>query len=146
MQGKAFASQLRQTQQIILSVDSDNQQKVELDVKSHLCLFFFLPSCLNQKHGRSLYICLKFLLKLVNIFLFYRKVRRNFSQIGNTVNLLPLICLKILLQFMNFFELLLFMPRSIKLFFFIIINDIYPGSSTHSKVVFREVLHPFELE
>ena len=28
----------------------------------------------------------------------------------------------------------------------IIINDIYPGSSTHSKVVFREVLHPFELE
>ena len=28
----------------------------------------------------------------------------------------------------------------------IIINDIYPGSSTHSKVVFREVLHPIELE
>ena len=28
----------------------------------------------------------------------------------------------------------------------IIINDIYPGSSTHSKVVFREVLHPFELD
>ena len=28
----------------------------------------------------------------------------------------------------------------------IIINDIYPGSSTHSNVVFREVLHPFELE
>ena len=27
----------------------------------------------------------------------------------------------------------------------IIINDIYPGSSTHSKVIFREVLHPFEL-
>ena len=25
-------------------------------------------------------------------------------------------------------------------------NDIYPGSSTHSEVVFREVLHPFELE
>ena len=28
----------------------------------------------------------------------------------------------------------------------IIMNDIYPGSSTHSKVVFREVLHPIELE
>ena len=28
----------------------------------------------------------------------------------------------------------------------IIINDIYPGSSTHPKVVFREVLHPIELE
>ena len=28
----------------------------------------------------------------------------------------------------------------------IIINDIYPGGSTHSKVVFREVLHPIELE
>ena len=28
----------------------------------------------------------------------------------------------------------------------IIIIDIYPGSSTHSKVVFREVLHPIELE
>ena len=28
----------------------------------------------------------------------------------------------------------------------IIINDIYPGSSTHSKVVFREVLHATELE
>ena len=28
----------------------------------------------------------------------------------------------------------------------IIINDIYPGSSIHSKVVFREVLHPIELE
>ena len=28
----------------------------------------------------------------------------------------------------------------------IIINDIYPGSSTHSRVVFREVMHPFELE
>ena len=26
------------------------------------------------------------------------------------------------------------------------IYDIYPGSSTHSKVVFREVLHPIELE
>ena len=26
------------------------------------------------------------------------------------------------------------------------INDIYPGNSTHSKVVFREVLHPIELE
>ena len=25
-------------------------------------------------------------------------------------------------------------------------NDIYPGSSTHSKVVFREVLHQIELE
>ena len=25
-------------------------------------------------------------------------------------------------------------------------NDIYPGSSTHPKVVFREVLHPIELE
>ena len=25
------------------------------------------------------------------------------------------------------------------------INDIYPGNSTHSKVVFREVLHPIEL-
>ena len=36
------------------------------------------------------------------------------------------------------------------IFFFkliiIIINDIYPGSSTHSKVVFREVLHAIELE
>ena len=28
----------------------------------------------------------------------------------------------------------------------IIINDIYPGSSTHLKVVFREVLHQIELE
>jgi len=28
----------------------------------------------------------------------------------------------------------------------LIINDIYPGSSTHSKVVFKEVLHPIELE
>ena len=28
----------------------------------------------------------------------------------------------------------------------IIINDIYPGSSTHSKVVFREILHSIELE
>ena len=28
----------------------------------------------------------------------------------------------------------------------IIIIDIYPGSSTHPKVVFREVLHPIELE
>jgi len=28
----------------------------------------------------------------------------------------------------------------------IIINDIYPGSSTHSKVIFREVLHAIELE
>jgi len=28
----------------------------------------------------------------------------------------------------------------------IIINEIYPGSSSHSKVVFREVLHPIELE
>ena len=28
----------------------------------------------------------------------------------------------------------------------IIIIDIYPGSSTHSKVVFKEVLHPIELE
>ena len=27
-----------------------------------------------------------------------------------------------------------------------LISDIYPGSSTHSKVVFREVLHPIELE
>ena len=27
-----------------------------------------------------------------------------------------------------------------------IINDIYLGSSTHSKVVFREVLHPIKLE
>ena len=27
-----------------------------------------------------------------------------------------------------------------------IINDIYPGSSTYSKVVFREVLHQIELE
>ena len=27
-----------------------------------------------------------------------------------------------------------------------LINDIYPGSSTHEKVVFREVLHPIELE
>ena len=26
------------------------------------------------------------------------------------------------------------------------INDIYPGSSTYPKVVFREVLHPIELE
>jgi len=26
------------------------------------------------------------------------------------------------------------------------INDIYPGSSTHPKVVFREVLHSIELE
>lgn len=25
-------------------------------------------------------------------------------------------------------------------------NDIYPGSATHAKVVFREVLHPIELE
>ena len=32
------------------------------------------------------------------------------------------------------------------LFIIIIINDIYPGSSTHSKVVFREVLHAIELE
>ena len=28
----------------------------------------------------------------------------------------------------------------------IIIIDIYPGSFTHPKVVFREVLHPIELE
>ena len=28
----------------------------------------------------------------------------------------------------------------------IIINDIYTGSSTHPKVVFREVLHPIKLE
>ena len=28
----------------------------------------------------------------------------------------------------------------------IFITDIYPGSSTHPKVVFREVLHPIELE
>ena len=28
----------------------------------------------------------------------------------------------------------------------IIINDIYPGSFTHSKVIFREVLHPIKLE
>ena len=28
----------------------------------------------------------------------------------------------------------------------IIIIDIYPGSSTHPKMVFREVLHPIELE
>ena len=28
----------------------------------------------------------------------------------------------------------------------IIISNIYPGCSTHSKVVFREVLHPIELE
>jgi len=27
-----------------------------------------------------------------------------------------------------------------------IIIDIYPGSSTHPKVVFKEVLHPIELE
>ena len=26
-----------------------------------------------------------------------------------------------------------------------LINDFYPGSSTHPKVVFREVLHPIEL-
>ena len=28
----------------------------------------------------------------------------------------------------------------------IIISNIYPGCSTHSKVVFTEVLHPIELE
>ena len=28
----------------------------------------------------------------------------------------------------------------------IIISNLYPGSSTHSKVVFREVLHPIEVE
>jgi len=28
----------------------------------------------------------------------------------------------------------------------IIIIDIYPGSFTHPKVVFRDVLHPIELE
>ena len=28
----------------------------------------------------------------------------------------------------------------------IIISNIFPGSSTHSKVVFREVLQPIELE
>lgn len=28
----------------------------------------------------------------------------------------------------------------------IIINDIYPGSSTYTKVVLRVVLHPMELE
>ena len=28
----------------------------------------------------------------------------------------------------------------------IIINDIYPGSFTHPKVVFREVMHPIKLE
>ena len=38
---------------------------------------------------------------------------------------------------------LMFLPHFIII---IIINDIYPGSSTHSKVVFREVLHLFELE
>ena len=27
-----------------------------------------------------------------------------------------------------------------------IIIDIYPGSSTHPKVIYREVLHPIELE
>ena len=27
-----------------------------------------------------------------------------------------------------------------------IISNLYPGSSTHLKVVFREVLHPIELE
>ena len=31
-------------------------------------------------------------------------------------------------------------------FDYIIINDIYPGSSTYPKVVVREVLHPIELE
>ena len=33
-----------------------------------------------------------------------------------------------------------------EVFFFKLIIDIYPGSSTHPKVVFREVLHLIELE
>ena len=124
---------------------------MELDVKyksSLIYVFFFFFAFLFKPEARSIFVHLfEISLKVGEpFFLFYRQVRRNFSQIGNTVNLLPLICLKVLLQFMNFFELLLFMPRSIKLFLFIIINDIYPGSSTHSKVVLREVLHPLELE
>ena len=27
-----------------------------------------------------------------------------------------------------------------------ILNDVYPGNSTYSKVVFRELLHPIELK
>ena len=35
---------------------------------------------------------------------------------------------------------------SLRPFRTIIINDIYPGSFTHPKVVFREVMHPINLE
>ena len=28
----------------------------------------------------------------------------------------------------------------------IILNDVYPGTSTYSKVLFREVLYPIELK
>ena len=35
---------------------------------------------------------------------------------------------------------------TLKQLIIIIINDIYPGSSTHPKVVLGEVLHPIKLE
>ena len=53
-------------------------------------------------------------------------------------------CCKMALQQFTMFVLINL--TSCYLLLLLFINDIYPGSSTHSKVAFREVMYPIELE